>query len=116
MNDESRLVEGWEVSPKRVKAMLDADEAFVLIDCREQPEFDAARIEQAKLYPMSMLKSQLPELEAHAEEKLVVFCHAGMRSMQVTAFLREQGFDDVWSMAGGIDAWSVQIDVSVPRY
>lgn len=116
MTDQDRTIEGWEVSPKQVAQMREAGEDFVLLDVREPPEIATAWIEGAVVCPMSQMRAQLTELEAHAEEKIVVFCHGGVRSMQVTAFLREAGFEDVMSMAGGIDAWSLQVDSSVPRY
>lgn len=113
---EPRLIEGWERSPEQVKAMLDAGEDFVLLDCREQAEHAVARIEGATLLPLSQIRARLAELAEHEERTVVVFCHAGVRSMQVAAFLREQGFEDVWSMAGGIDAWATRIDPAVGRY
>ena len=114
--NESRLVEGWECSPQQVKAMLDAGDDFVLLDCREPAEYEIARIEQATLAPMSQMRAQLTELMQYDDQTVIVFCHAGVRSMQVTAFLREQGFENIRSMAGGIDQWSQQIDPAVPRY
>lgn len=107
---------GWEVSPRQVKAMLDDEQDLVLLDCRLPREHAVARIDSATLIPMQELAGRLAELDALADKKVVVFCHAGMRSMRVTAFLREQGFTDVSSMAGGIDLWSLTVDDSVPRY
>jgi rhodanese-related sulfurtransferase len=54
--------------------------------------------------------------ELDPEERLVVVCHRGIRSMNVTAWLRNQGFEEVQSLRGGIDAWSAEVDASVPRY
>ena len=56
------------------------------------------------------------ELEEHLEDPIVVMCHHGVRSLQVVAFLREAGFLDARSLAGGIDRWSLEIDGTVPRY
>lgn len=116
MTQDDRTIEGWEVSPKQIAQMRETGEDFVLLDVREPDEVATAAIEGAKVCPMSQLRARLTELEEHADDKIVVFCHAGVRSMQVTAFLREAGFEDVMSMAGGIDAWSLQIDPTVPRY
>lgn len=116
MPNETEPIEGWEISPQRVKAMLDAGEPLVLLDCREPDEVATASIDGAVVMPLSEMRARLTEVQAYADDKVVVFCHAGVRSMQVTGFLREQGFEDVTSMAGGIDAWSVQVDPSVPRY
>ena len=110
------LRQGWEVSPQQVKAMLDNGEQIVLLDCRLPREHAVAKIEGATLIPMQELPGRMDEIDELAEKKVVVFCHAGARSLRVTGFLREQGFSDVLSMAGGIDLWSLTVDDSVPRY
>jgi rhodanese-related sulfurtransferase len=96
--------------------MLDAGEPFVLLDVREVEEHQVANIPQAKLVPLSTFTTQLPRLLEHADDKIIVHCHHGQRSFNAAAFLRQQGFEDVKSMAGGIDAWSLEIDSAVPRY
>jgi rhodanese-related sulfurtransferase len=106
----------WEVSPRLVKKMMDENDDFLLLDVREPEEVVLAAIQGAQLIPMSDIRSRLPELERHAERPVVTFCHKGQRSLVVAAFLREQDFVDVRSMAGGIDAWSLEIDRSLPRY
>lgn len=106
----------WEVTPRAVQSLREADVDFVLLDVREPGEVVAAAIEGAVVVPMGEIKSRLNELEEHAEEKVVVMCHHGARSMQVAAFLRQHDFDDVSSMAGGIDLWSRDVDPAVPRY
>jgi rhodanese-related sulfurtransferase len=75
-----------------------------------------ARIESSTFIPLGELPAALPRLQEHADKPIVTHCHLGMRSLQAAAFLRQQGFDDVKSMAGGIDAWAERIDPSVPRY
>ena len=108
--------EGWEVTPREVRRMLEAGEPFTFIDCRTPREYEAARIEGAKLVPLQALGERLEELEKHKGEKVVVHCHLGGRSLQMAAILRQQGFEDVTSMAGGIDLWSRDVDADVPRY
>lgn len=105
-----------EVDCTTVKKRLDAGDDFLLIDCREREEYQAVHIEQAQLIPMSELTDRLAELEPHRQRDIVVHCHHGGRSMRVTNWLRSQGFPRVQNMAGGIDAWSVEIDPSLPRY
>lgn len=105
-----------ELGPGKVKAMLDADEDITLLDCRLPREHAVAQINGAILIPMQELPQRVEELDDYLDRKLVVFCHAGVRSMKVAMFLRERGFEDVWSMAGGIDLWSQAIDPMVPRY
>lgn len=110
------LNEGWEITPREVAARLKAEPDAVLLDCREPDECAIASVEGAKTIPMGEIPARLPELLEHADVPVFVMCHHGRRSMQVTAFLREQGFDDVKSVAGGIDLWSRAVDPSVPRY
>lgn len=91
-------------------------EDFLLLDVREDSEYEIARIEGSLLIPMSQLRHRVEELEGHRDRRIVVHCHHGGRSMQVTHALRQSGFHRVQNMAGGIDSWSEQIDPSVPRY
>ena len=105
-----------EVAPARVKELLDGGEGFLLLDCREADEHATAHIKQARLLPMSELPNRVGELEAQRDGHIVVHCHHGGRSLRVTKWLREQGFSQVQSMAGGIDQWAVEIDPTVPRY
>ncbi len=106
----------WEITPRQVRALRAAGERFVLIDVREPAEVAAASLEGAVCVPVGEIKSRLSELDEHADDRVVVMCHLGGRSMQVVAFLRQQGFSDVVSMAGGIDLWARDIDAHVPRY
>ncbi len=105
----------YKITPEEVKTKLDAGESFVLLDVREPWEFETARIAGAKLMPMGDVPSRANQ-ELDPEEHVVVICHHGVRSMNVTAWLRHQGFERAQSMRGGIDAWSRQIDGNVPVY
>lgn len=107
----------WELTPATVKGMLDAGRPVLLLDCRTPGEWATAKVEGATLVPMQDIPARVVELEDLAEDKdVVVMCHHGQRSLQVTAWLREQGFEGAMSMAGGIDRWSLEIDPAVPRY
>lgn len=106
-----------EVVPAEVKRRIDAGERVFLIDVREPVEHQIASITGAELVPMSWVPAQLQTIEGKSDEgDLVVFCHHGMRSLQVVNWLREQGVANCQSVAGGIDRWSLDIDPSVPRY
>ena len=105
----------YEITPEEVKAKLDSGESFTLLDVREPLEVQIARIERAKLMPMGEVPSRAHQ-ELDPEEPIVVLCHHGVRSMNVTVWLRQQGFEKVQSMRGGIDAWSQRIDAKVPTY
>jgi rhodanese-related sulfurtransferase len=106
-----------EVSPGEVRQRLHAGEAMKLIDVREPEEFALTRIDGADLVPMNTVPQRLPEIDALADDAtLIVFCHHGMRSLNVVNWLRQQGVENCQSLSGGIDRWSVEIDPSVPRY
>lgn len=106
-----------EIAPQEVKRRMDAGEKLALIDVREPQEYSLARIEDATLIPMRSVPAQLQTLDARAdEEALIVYCHHGIRSLNVVNWLREQGVEACQSMSGGIDAWSLTVDPSVPRY
>jgi len=107
----------YEISPKEVVAKKDAGEKLCLIDVREQFEWDICHIEGANLVPMNTVPQALQQLEAQADETtLVVYCHHGVRSLNVVHWLRAQGVENCVSMSGGIDRWSVEVDFNVPRY
>ncbi len=105
----------YEITPEDVKSKLDAGETFTLLDVREPWELETARIASAKLMPMGDVPSRAHQ-ELDPEEHIVVLCHHGVRSMNVTVWLRQQGFENVQSMRGGIDAWSRAVDPKVPMY
>jgi rhodanese-related sulfurtransferase len=105
----------YEITPEDVKSKLDAHEQFLLLDVREPWEVETAKIDGAKLMPMGDVPSRAHQ-ELDPEGHIVVLCHHGVRSMNVTVWLRQQGFENVQSMRGGIDAWSRQVDPKVPAY
>jgi rhodanese-related sulfurtransferase len=105
----------YEISPEDVKSKLDKGEALTLLDVREPWEFETASMPGAKLIPMGDVPSRAHQ-ELDPEDHIVVVCHRGVRSMNVTAWLRQQGFEKAQSMRGGIDAWSRAVDGNVPMY
>ena len=107
----------FEITPAEVKRRLDAGEKLHLIDVREPNEFAIAHIDGSELIPMRHVPGELQKLETRSDSgPLIVFCHHGVRSLNVVNWLRQQGVESCQSMAGGIDAWSLAIDPSVPRY
>jgi len=88
----------------------------LLLDCREPDEHAIARIEGARLIPMREIPERLAELEPWRSKPVVVHCHHGVRSLRVVQWLRQQGFAHAQSMRGGIDAWSLEVDPTIPRY
>ena len=105
---------GYTISPTELKSRLDKGDQLVLLDVREQWEFDLAQLNGSTLIPLATLPQSLDKLKRDAE--IVAICHHGMRSADATNFLLQQGFSNVKNLVGGIDAWSAQVDRSVPRY
>ena len=104
----------YEISAAEAAALLNEGKTR-LIDVREPWEFETAKIEGSVLIPMGDVPARAHQ-ELDPEEHLVVMCHHGMRSMNVTVWLRNQGFEQAQSLRGGIDAWSAEVDPAVPRY
>lgn len=105
----------FEISCEELKRRLDADEAVAVVDCREKWEHEAVRLEGSELIPMNETPARIDDYRGKAGP-VVVYCHHGMRSLNVVGWLRQQGVEDVWSLAGGIDRWSLTVDPALPRY
>jgi len=105
-----------EKSAAEVAAMRRRGERFLLLDVREPHEWETARIEGAELLPLGSLESRLADLAEWKDRRVVVHCHKGGRSAKACKTLAAAGFQDVWNLAGGIDAWSLTVDAEVPRY
>jgi len=91
-----------------------AGTGVVLLDVREPVEVEMAAVQRALHIPMRDVPGRLAELDR--EMPIVVMCHTGRRSYMVAEFLVGNGFSQVFNLAGGIDAWSTEIDAQVPRY
>jgi adenylyltransferase/sulfurtransferase len=102
------------MSAHELKRKMDAREPFELIDVREAFEYEIARIDGAKLIPLGEIAERADELPR--ERAIVVHCHSGQRSAQAVRLLQQRGFGTVFSLEGGIDAWSDQVDPDVPKY
>lgn len=107
----------YEIPATEVARLLAEDASVVLLDCREEYEYQTARIEPSVLIPMRSVPENVNRIEAMAEEKrVIVYCHHGVRSLNTVVWLRRQGIENVVSLAGGIDRWSMEVDPKVPRY
>ena len=102
------------ISVNELKRKMDAREAFKLVDVREPFEYEIARIDGAQLIPLGEIAERAGELQR--EQQIVVHCHSGTRSAQAVRLLQHRGFNNVYNLEGGIDAWSDQIDPNVPKY
>jgi rhodanese-related sulfurtransferase len=112
-----------QLAARELRALLDAEGAdaaprLMLLDVREAWEVQTAAIRVAGtrtlFIPMNEVPARLAELDPL--QPVACICHHGARSAQVVAFLERQGFVDVYNLAGGIEAWSLQVDADVPRY
>lgn len=105
-----------ELTVEELSTSLRAGARPLLLDVRSEEEHDLARIEPCALVPLPELPARLGELAGREDEPIVVYCHHGVRSRSGAAILEAAGFRDVVSLRGGIEAWSLRIDPSVPRY
>ena len=105
----------FEISAGQVKALLKQGDAITLLDVREPWELQKASLEGSTNIPMGEVPSRAHQ-ELDPEEHIVVICHHGLRSLSVTNWLRQQGFEKVQSMRGGIDGWARTLDPKVPLY
>jgi rhodanese-related sulfurtransferase len=105
-----------EIAPLDVAARIQSGEAdLILLDVREPWEFQTAQIGGSRPMPMGEIPSRVFQ-ELDPEAHIITVCHSGVRSLNVAVWMRNQGFEKVQSLIGGIDAWSREVDKSVPRY
>jgi rhodanese-related sulfurtransferase len=104
----------YTITVQELKQRLEKGDTPVLLDVREPYEYSLAKLEGSMLIPLGTLPESLDKLDRGAE--IVAYCHHGMRSADAVGFLLQQGYSNVKNLVGGIDAWSVQVDPSVPRY
>ena len=105
----------YEITPEELSVLLESNSDIVVLDVREPWEFETAKIAGSKHIPMNDIPSRFQQ-ELDAGKHVVVVCHHGVRSMNVTMWLRRQGLEKVQSLSGGIDRWARQIDPKVPVY
>lgn len=105
----------FEITPEELKKQLDAGQKIVVLDVREPWELQTAHLANTKDISMGDIPKRAHQ-ELDPEEHIVVMCHHGVRSANVTAWLQQQGFEKVQSLQGGIDRWAREIDPKVPTY
>jgi rhodanese-related sulfurtransferase len=103
-----------QINPVQLKERLDSGQVGLLLDVREDWEHSMAAIADSTHIPLAELVDRLQELAF--EDDIVVYCHFGQRSYQAGLLLKEAGFNNVYNLAGGIDAWSQLVDPSIRRY
>lgn len=102
------------VTPVELEALRGGETHLQLLDVREPWEFDLCHIDGSFNIPMDELMGRLDGMRK--DETVVVICHHGARSRQVAAYLETLGFADIYNLAGGVDAWSREVDPDMPQY
>jgi adenylyltransferase/sulfurtransferase len=105
-----------QITAQQLAARLTAGEPTLLLDVRQPWEHETAALPNSVLVPLPNLPACAADLECPAGALLVTYCHHGVRSLSAAHYLEQIGYENVASLAGGIDAWSLEIDKAVPRY
>ena len=103
-----------EITVKDLKSLLDSGVHVNLIDVREPHEYDFCHISSSRLIPVRQIPNYVNEFNLN--EEYVFYCHVGERSGWAANFLRQRGFKKVRNLLGGVDAWAIEIDPTMPRY
>ena len=103
-----------QLSASDVSARLKQGEDLLVLDVREPGEISIAALAGTTHIPMNAIPMRAEELPK--DKDIVVMCHHGMRSMQVALYLERLGFDKLYNLRGGIDAWSREVDSTIPTY
>ncbi len=103
-----------EISPQELKQKLDENNSVILLDVREQSEYDIVHLEDAQLIPLNTLPQHIDSLPS--DKEIVVYCHHGQRSLYATAYLHQNGYTNAKNLIGGIDQWATEIDTTLRRY
>jgi rhodanese-related sulfurtransferase len=105
-----------QLRPESLAERLRAGEPVYLLDVREPWEHEHSRLPDSVLIPLGELTQRIGDVEPPPGATIVVYCHHGIRSLSGAAILEASGFAEAHSLTGGIEAWSVLIDPTVPRY
>ena len=99
-----------QIEPRELAERLERGDKIQLVDVRTREEFEAVKIDNARLFAQDLM----PQLSQ--KNLVVIYDHQGSRSMDAAAYFQGHGFENVKSLRGGIDAWSVEVDPNLPRY
>jgi rhodanese-related sulfurtransferase len=102
------------ISPKDAKKLIEQNSSLKLIDVREPWEHNRAKLDNSQLIPLKEFPNHLDKFEP--KDSFLIYCHHGTRSFYACAYMMQQGFKEVYNLEGGIDAWSRNVDNSVPKY
>ena len=105
-----------QITPRELALKIANEHPLCLLDVRQPWENQTAALADSLLIPLSELPQRFKEITADSNALVVVYCHHGIRSLSAGDFLQRAGFNSVFSLQGGIDAWSCEVDPSLPRY
>lgn len=107
-----------EVSPEELHEFMSrpGPRNFRLIDVREEDEFQICRLEWAELIPLAQVPEQAPRRLVDKDRTIIVYCHHGMRSQRACDWLRHAGYEQVFNLTGGIEAWADRVEPTMRRY
>jgi adenylyltransferase/sulfurtransferase len=103
-----------EITAQELKARMDHDDAFILLDVREPHEYYMADLDGTTRIPLDELEARMTELDKNAE--IIVLCRSGSSAGDAVTLLTEKGFENAFRLKGGINEWSAKIDPSIPQY
>jgi rhodanese-related sulfurtransferase len=103
-----------QISAVELSQRLQQGDEFVVLDVREPGEIQVAALPDTLNIPMNQIPARAEDLPR--DKDIVVMCHHGIRSMHVAGYLSRLGFESLYNLAGGIDAWSRDVDPKVPTY
>ena len=112
-NGDSATVQ--PITAVELKEKMDASEDFLLLDVRQQDEYDFVNLD-GTLIPLGQLQQRLGEIDAYKDKEVVVMCRTGSRSGQAARILAREGFQNVFNLSGGINGWSRDVDPTLPTY
>jgi adenylyltransferase/sulfurtransferase len=105
-----------EIRPRELQGMIEAGEPIYLLDVRQPAEHEFVALPDSVLIPLTELPNRVEEVKPASDALIVVYCHHGVRSLHGGRILERFGHTKVASLAGGIDAWSLEVDPVLPRY
>ena len=103
-----------QIEPQELAERIAAGEPIYLLDVRTREEFEAVKLPDARLFTQELMQEILSN--GSRTNLFVIYDHTGARSMDAAAYFQGHGFENVKSLRGGIDAWSAEVDPSLPRY
>lgn len=105
-----------QIAPAELAEKLRATRPPHLLDVREQEEHEFVALPGSTLIPVGEIYSRAEEIADWQDEEIVVYCHHGIRSLNAIAQLQHLGFTRLQNLAGGIDRWTTEVDLTLPKY